>query len=65
MIGGWPAVSDGTDFGFNKTVSRDISLAAKTKHMETGLHKGMLANEHIIIDSTYYEKVKSFKYLGS
>ena len=33
--------------------------------MEIGLHRGMIANEHIKIDSNSYEKVKTFKYLGS
>ena len=33
--------------------------------MEIGRHPGMIANEHIKIDSNSYEKVKTFKYLGS
>jgi len=28
-------------------------------------HRGMIANEHIRIGSNSYEKVKSFRYLGS
>ena len=32
----------------------------KTKYMEVGRHRGMIANAHIIS----YEKVKTFKYLG-
>jgi len=28
-------------------------------------HRGMIANEHIEIGSNSYEKVKTFKYLGS
>ena len=33
--------------------------------MEIGRHRGMSANDHIRIGSIPYEKVKSFKYLGS
>ena len=33
--------------------------------MEIGRHRGMIANAHIRIGSNSYEKVKSFKYLGS
>ena len=47
---------------------KDIGLAVnrrKTKYMEIGRHRGMIANEHIRIGSNYYEKVKVFKYLGS
>ena len=33
--------------------------------MEIGRHRGMIANEHIRIGSNSYEKVKTFKYLGS
>ena len=33
--------------------------------MEIGRHRGMIANAHIKIGSNSYEKVKSFKYLGS
>ena len=46
----------------------DIGLAVnteKTKYMETGRHRGMIANEHIKIGSNSYEKVKTFKYLIS
>ena len=49
-------------------VCKDIGLAVntgKTKCMEIGRHRGMIANEHIRIDSNFYEKVKTFKYLGS
>ena len=45
---------------------KNISLAvniAKTKYMEKGRHRGMIANEHIKIGSNSYEKVKTFKYL--
>ena len=47
---------------------RDIGLAVnigKTKYMEVGRHRGMMANAHIKIGSNSYEKVKIFKYLGS
>ena len=46
---------------------KDIGLAVntgKTKYMEIGRHRGMVANAHIRIGSNSYEKVKSFKYLG-
>ena len=33
--------------------------------MEIGRHRGMIAKEHIKIGSNSYEKVKTFKYLGS
>ena len=33
--------------------------------MEIGRHRGVIANEHIKIGSNSYEKVKTFKYLGS
>ena len=33
--------------------------------MEIGRHRDMISNEHIRIDSNSYEKVKTFKYLGS
>ena len=47
---------------------KDISLAVitgKTNYMEIGHHRGMIANNHIRIGSNSYEKVKTFKYLGS
>jgi hypothetical protein len=47
---------------------KDIGLAVytgKTKNMERGRRQGMIANEHIKIGSNSYEKVKTFKYLGS
>ena len=48
---------------------KDVGSAVntgKTKHMEIGRHRGMIANEHHIkIGSNSYEKVKTFKYLGS
>ena len=33
--------------------------------MEIGRHRGMITNEHIKIGSNSYERVKTFKYLGS
>ena len=33
--------------------------------MEIGRQRGMIANEHIRIGSHSYEKMKTFKYLGS
>ena len=33
--------------------------------MEIGRCRGMISNEHIKIGSNSYEKVKTFKYLGS
>ena len=43
---------------------KDIGLAAKTwktKYMETGRHRGMIANVNIKTDSNSYEKVNTFK----
>ena len=37
----------------------------KTKYMEIGRHRGKIANAHIKIGSNSYEKVETFKYLGS
>ena len=47
---------------------KDMGLAVnigKTKYMEIGRLRGMIANTHIKIGSNSYEKVKTFKYLGS
>ena len=33
--------------------------------MEIGRHRSMIANAHIKIGSNSYEKMKTFKYLGS
>ena len=47
---------------------KDIGLAVntgKTKYMEIIRHRGMIANADIKIGSNSYEKVKTFKYLGS
>ena len=46
-------------------VCQDIGLAVntgKTKYMEIGRHRGMIANAHVMIGSNSYEKVKTFKY---
>ena len=46
---------------------KDISLAVntrRTKYMEIGRHRRIIANEHIKIGSNSYETVKTFKYLG-
>jgi hypothetical protein len=47
--------------------SIDIAVnTKKTKYMGVEPHRGtMLANEHIMIGSISYGKVKTFKYLGS
>ena len=48
--------------------SKDMGLAVnigKTKYMEMGRLRGMTANAHIKIGSNSFEKVKTFKYLGS
>ena len=37
----------------------------KTKYIEIGRHRGMIANAHMKIGSNSYEKLKIFKYLGS
>ena len=45
---------------------KDIGLAVstgKTKYMEIGRNRGVIANEHIKVGSNSYEKVKTFKYL--
>ena len=45
---------------------KDVGLAVntgKTKYMEIGCYRGMIANEHIKIEID--EKVKTFKYLGA
>ena len=47
---------------------KDIGLAVntgKTKYMEIGRHRGVIANAHIKIGRNSYEKVETFKYLGS
>ena len=47
---------------------KDIGLVVntgKTKYMEIGRNWGMIANAHVKIGNNSYEKVKTFKYLGS
>ena len=47
-------------------VCKDIALNTwKTKYMEIGRHRGMIANEHIRLGSNSYEQKKTFKYIGS
>ena len=46
---------------------KDIGLAVntgKTKYMEIGRHRGMMANAHMAVGSNPYEKMKTFKNLG-
>ena len=47
---------------------KDIGLVlntGKTKYMRIERHRGLIANEYIRIGRNSYEKVKTFKYLGS
>ena len=37
----------------------------KTKYMEVGRHRSMMANEHLTVGNNLHEKVKTLKYLGS
>ena len=49
-------------------VCKDTGLAVntgKSNYIEIERHRSMIANEHINIGSNSYEKVKTFKYLGS
>jgi hypothetical protein len=39
--------------------------AGKTKYMEVGQHRGIMANEYITVGSNSYEKGKTFKYIDS
>ena len=46
----------------------DIDLAintGKTKYVEVGCHPGVMTNENINTGTNTYEKLKTFKYLGS
>jgi hypothetical protein len=47
------------------TISGLAVNTGKTKYMEVGCHGGLIPNEHIRIGSNSYEKVKTFKYVGS
>ena len=42
-----------------------VILVFISKYMEIGRHRGVTANAHIKIGSNSYEKVETFKYLGS
>ena len=42
-----------------------VPVGPSRKYMEIGRHRGIIANAHIKIGSNSYEKVKTFKYLGS
>ena len=44
---------------------KNVGLAGKTKYMEIGRHRGVIANAHIKIGSNSYERVKTFKFVGS
>ena len=47
---------------------KDIGLSVntkKTKYIYIGRHGGMITNVRIRIGINFYEKVKTFKYLGS
>ena len=47
---------------------KDIGLAVntrKTKYMEVACHRGLMANEHIMVGSNSCEKAKIIKYVGS
>ena len=47
-----------------KRACKDIGLAVntgKTKYMEVGCYRGMMANGHIRIGNNSHEKVKTFK----
>ena len=60
------AIETNADVLLNAT--KDIGLAAntgKTRYMETGRNRDVIANKHIRIGSNSYDKVKTFKYLGS
>ena len=49
-------------------VSKNIDLAediGKSKYMEIGRHRDMIANEHIRVLRNSYEKLNAFKYLSS
>ena len=54
-----------TDVLLNACNNIELTVnTGKTKYMEIGRHRGMIANALIKIGSNSYEKVKSFTYLG-
>ena len=66
LIGDDIKIERNTDVLLN--ACKDTDLAAnkgKTKYVEVGRHRGMRSNAHIKIGSNSYEKVETFKYLGS
>jgi hypothetical protein len=50
---------------------KDVGLAVNTgkpnsaKYVEITRYRGMMANEHFSVGGNSYEKVKTFKYVGS
>ena len=49
----------------NTNACKDMGLAVtivKTKYVEIGCHRGMIANELIKIGNNSYEKVRTLKY---
>ena len=48
-----------------KDIGLAVNIGKKTKYMEIGRHGGVIANEHIKIGNNSYEKMKTFKNLGS
>ena len=42
-----------------------LAVNAGKNNVEVGCDRGMKANEHITVGNNSYEKVKTFKYLGS
>ena len=52
----------------NVDVCKDIALTentGKNKYINIGHRRGMMANEHIMLGSNSYEKVKTFNYFAS
>ena len=46
----------------------DIVFAVKigkTKYMQVGRHRDIMANEYVTVGSNLFERVKTFKYVGS
>ena len=58
-----------TNLGLDMNGTHQVNALAvntgKTQYMESGPHRGVITNEPIKIGSNSYEKVKTFKYLGS